>query len=76
MYLIPICGEVREREIQREIKQEYEDLWRPLLLLIKDGVLTYTEAMSLTEEEMVRLLIANSMYNEEMNKHLSKKMNK
>lgn len=72
MYLISICGEVQEREIRREIKNDYEILWRPLLLLIKGGVLTYTEAMGITEDEMMRLLIANNMYNEELNKQVNK----
>lgn len=72
MYLISICGEAEEREIRREIKNDYEILWRPLLLLIKDDVLTYTEAMNITEDEMMRLLIANNMYNEELNKQINK----
>lgn len=72
MYLISICGEAEEREIRREIKKDYEILWRPLLLLIKDDVLTYTEAMNITEDEMMRLLIANNMYNEELNKKINK----
>ena len=72
MYLISICGEAKEREIRREIKNDYEILWRPLLLLIKDDVLTYTEAMNITEDEMMRLLIANNMYNEELNKQVNK----
>lgn len=70
MCCIPIRGEVRERELQREVKQDYDNFWRPLLILIKDKVLTYTEAMNIDEDELIRLLVANDMYNTELQKAL------
>ena len=70
MCCVSICGEARERELQREVKQDYDNFWGPLLILIKDKILTYTEAMNIDEDELIRLLVANDMYNTELQKAL------
>lgn len=70
MYCISVRGEAKERELKQEVRRDYDNLWRPLLILVKDKVLTYTEAMSIDEDELIRLLVANDMYNIELQKAL------
>lgn len=63
MYKLCIFGEVKS--LKKEINQEYEEFWRPSLLLIRNGILTYTEAMTLNADELYRLSYAFSLYQKE-----------
>lgn len=46
-----------------------------MFILIKDKVLTYSEAMSIDFEEMERLLLVNNLYNQELER-ITKRRNK
>lgn len=42
-------------ELRREVEDNFETFWKPILELIKLGYLTYTEAMQITEDELYSL---------------------
>ena len=75
MYRISIYGKVSPQELKREVKRDYESFWKPVFILIKDKVLTYSEAMSIDFEEMERLLLVNNLYNQELER-ITKRKNK
>lgn len=45
----------KSKELRKEVEENFDSFWRPILQLIKLGYLTYTEAMQITEDELYKL---------------------
>lgn len=47
-----------QKKLKKEVEYYYESFYKPALLLINDGILTWTEANSMEEDEMYMLILA------------------
>lgn len=54
----------KARDLRKEVENNYDKFWRPILQLIKLGYLTYTEAMEITEDDLYKLWQAVEMIEE------------
>ncbi len=54
MHFFSIYGS-KSGELKREVEENFDSFWRPVLQLIKLGYLTYAEAMQITEDELYKL---------------------
>lgn len=54
----------KSKELRKEVEENFDSFWRPILRLIKLGYLTYTEAMEITEDDLYKLWQAVKMIEE------------
>lgn len=54
----------KPKELRKEVEENFDSFWRPILQLIKLGYLTYTEAMEITEDDLYKLWQAVKMIEE------------
>lgn len=54
----------KSKELRKEVEENFDSFWRPILQLIKLGYLTYTEAMEITEDDLYKLWQAVKMIEE------------
>lgn len=54
----------KSKELRKEVEENFDSFWRPILQLIKLGYLTYTEAMQITEDDLYKLWQAVKMIEE------------